>query len=132
MLGAIWEIVLVTCSVVQNLSQWSFGFDTAGYSGEYPIDVWSFQRHEASEECPVHIYDSKGFETFETELDQLQKLVEERRVAAAMYHVDDPRRITEQLHAVWWVIDVIGGGRFQPEQMMKLVFQKFFFPKDAL
>ena len=93
----------------------------------YPIDVWS--RHEASEECPVHIYDSKGFETFDTELDQIQKLVEERRVAAATYHMDDPRRITEQLHAVWWVIDVIGGGRFQPEQMMKLVFHKFFSPK---
>jgi len=76
--------------------------------------------HEASEECPVHIYDSKGFETFDTELDQIQKLVEERRVAAAKYHMDDPRRITEQLHAVWWVIDVIGGGRFQPEQMMKV------------
>lgn len=93
----------------------------------YPIDVWS--RHEASEECPVHIYDSKGFETFDTELDQIQKLVEERRVAAARYHLDDPRRITEQLHAVWWVIDVIGGGRFQPEQMMKLVFHKLFSPK---
>ena len=77
-------------------------------------------RYRASECCPVHIYDTKGFETLDAELEQLHQLVQERRAAAGRYHLEDPRRIAEQLHAVWWVIDVIGGGRFQPEHMLQL------------
>eukprot|EP00435_Cladocopium_sp_Y103_P045077 s917_g12.t2 len=76
--------------------------------------------YRASDRCPVHIYDTKGFETLDAQLEQLHQLVQERRSAAGRYPLDDPRRIAEQLHAVWWVIDVIGGGRFQPEQMLNV------------
>jgi hypothetical protein len=39
-------------------------------------------RYRASECCPVHIYDTKGFETLDAELEQLHQLVQERRAAA--------------------------------------------------
>ena len=101
-----------------------------GRDAKNPLTQFSFDhgdpmlhlpsRYRASECCPVHIYDTKGFETLDAELEQLHQLVQERRAAAGRYHLEDPRRIAEQLHAVWWVIDVIGGGRFQPEHMLQL------------
>jgi len=76
--------------------------------------------YEATEKCPVHIYDTKGFETLsdsEDALAQLKELIEERRQAVAKYLPDDPAAVKEQLHAIWWVIDVVGGGRFSPKSV---------------
>lgn len=83
---------------------------------------------EATETCPVHIYDSKGFESLTDNAEaiaQLRALVQERRDAQLAYSPDDPNAITEQLHAVWWVIDVLGGGRFNPELINKMVESTF-------
>ena len=78
-------------------------------------------RYAASESCPVHIYDTIGFETGGVEAqDQLQKLIQERKEAAAKHSLDDPEHCQENLHMVWWVIDVIAGGRFNPEHIQQV------------
>lgn len=76
--------------------------------------------YEASDRCPVNIYDTKGFETLsdtDDVIEQLRELVEERKQAVLSYGPDDPTAIKEQIHAIWWVIDVLGGGRFKPESV---------------
>jgi len=78
------------------------------------------QHYEATSECPIHIYDTKGFEATRSNddvLQQLQELLAERQLAASQYSIDDPFRVAEKLHAVWWVIDIAGGGRFDPALM---------------
>eukprot|EP00928_Gymnodinium_smaydae_P081685 TRINITY_DN65162_c0_g1_i1.p1 TRINITY_DN65162_c0_g1~~TRINITY_DN65162_c0_g1_i1.p1 ORF type:complete len:644 (-),score=111.88 TRINITY_DN65162_c0_g1_i1:333-2264(-) len=83
----------------------------------------SISMYEATETCPVHIYDTKGFETLRDNsdaVDQLKQLIEERAAAFASYELGDPEAVKEQLHMVWWVIDVLAGGRFDPESMKEL------------
>ncbi|CAJ1434963.1 unnamed protein product [Effrenium voratum] len=76
--------------------------------------------YPATESCPVNLYDTKGFETDGDQLEQLKKLVEERRRASERHNVEDPARVSELLHLVWWVVDVISGGRFNPGHMQKV------------
>lgn len=79
--------------------------------------------YEATDACPVHIYDTKGFETMcdnDDALAQLQQLVDERQQAVSKYAADDPVAVKERLHAIWWVIDVVGGGRFNPRSVERV------------
>ncbi|CAJ1375424.1 unnamed protein product [Effrenium voratum] len=78
--------------------------------------------YRATESCPVNLYDTKGFETDGADgvLKQLKKLVEERRRASESHNVESPARVSELLHLVWWVVDVISGGRFNPRHMQKV------------
>ncbi|CAJ1359872.1 unnamed protein product, partial [Effrenium voratum] len=76
--------------------------------------------YPATESCPVNLYDTKRFETDGDQLEQLKKLVEERRRASERHNVEDPARVSELLHLVWWVVDVISGGRFNPGHMQKV------------
>lgn len=81
------------------------------------ISVTSHIAHyEPSDLCPIHVYDTKGFEGVSDNRDvlqQLRALVEERKQASAEHAVGQPGRVTERLHVVWYVID----GRFEPEFM---------------
>eukprot|EP00931_Biecheleriopsis_adriatica_P077773 TRINITY_DN5126_c0_g1_i8.p1 TRINITY_DN5126_c0_g1~~TRINITY_DN5126_c0_g1_i8.p1 ORF type:complete len:798 (-),score=129.70 TRINITY_DN5126_c0_g1_i8:124-2517(-) len=84
-------------------------------------------QYQATERCPIHIYDTKGFEPLADNsdvIDQLRELVQERQDAASQHDVDEPCYVTERLHAVWWVLDVAGGGRFDP-QLMRLIHDVF-------
>jgi len=97
----------------------AFGNVVAAAGAGRPVTT-GITLYEATEKCPVHIYDTKGFETLSDNSDalsQLKDLVEERKQAVAQYPPDDPVAVKEQLHAIWWVIDVAGGGRFNPESV---------------
>merc|ERR1712187_138217 len=51
-------------------------------------------------------------------------LLSERKGAEARRQIDDPQRVAERIHAVWWVIDVAAGGRFNPD--LRLTVQELF------
>lgn len=81
-----------------------------------------------TDDCPVHIYDTKGFEPLgenEDVHEQLVGLLAERTAAAYHYEAGDPRRTTERIHAIWWVVDV----RFDPA--MKDAVHKIFDGQDV-
>lgn len=89
--------------------------------------------YPATNECPIHIYDTKGFEAIgdnQDVLQQLKDLLAERRAAASTFGKESPEYIKEQLHAVWWIIDVLGGGRFSPQVMdvVKTTFEQEQIP----
>ena len=54
------------------------------------------QLYQATESCPVNLYDTKGFETLDNDqsaLEQLSELIAERKRAAELYDPDDPERV---------------------------------------
>jgi uncharacterized protein (DUF697 family)/GTP-binding protein EngB required for normal cell division len=93
------------------------------------IAVTSHIDHYApSDLCPIHIYDTKGWEGFSDNkdvLEQLRALAEERRQASAQHEVGHPGRVTERLHVVWYVID----SRVEPAVMN--VVEKIFAEQDV-
>ena len=105
-----------------SLCNAAFGNAVASAGAGLPVTE-KITLYPATDACPIHIYDTKGFETLdgdETALEQLKQLIAERRDAANKYEADDPDRLKEQLHVVWWVIDVLAGGRFRPSSIHKV------------
>lgn len=61
-----------------------------------------------TDDCPVWVYDTKGFEPLSDNQDifqSLENLKAERLDAASVHPIDSAQHHAERLHAVWWVTD---------------------------
>lgn len=62
----------------------------------------------ASVECPVHLYDTKGFEPLSDNKDILaavQEVVSTHAANAAEKPFNSPEYHAERIHCVWWIVD---------------------------
>eukprot|EP00435_Cladocopium_sp_Y103_P035762 s931_g9.t1 len=83
-----------------------FGRHLADVSHSIPCQQ-SISHFPPTERCPLHLYDTKGFETQSSNEDilkDLTQLLQERRAASASKSTLE-EQIPERLHAVWWVVD---------------------------
>jgi len=84
------------------------GQPTTGYgSGDQSLLVKYFP---ASDACPVHLYDTKGFEATSPTgnqdiMDAVQKVVADCAAIARTHEFDSPAYHSERIHCVWWVVD---------------------------